>query len=69
MSEGLEFADKRASGGNLWVIGDKSEQGFMRTLEKHGAKFVYKEAGGKATNHQPAWYIPASVAERALRKH
>ena len=69
MSEGLEFADKRASGGNLWVIGDKSEQGFMRTLEKRGAKFVYKEAGGKATNHQPAWYIPASVAERALRKH
>ena len=68
-SEGIEFVDKRSSGGNLWVIGGKSIQGLMRLLEKHGAKFTYKENGGKATEHQPAWYIPASVAERALRKH
>lgn len=65
---GLEYADKRESGGNLWVIGDKSIQGFMRTLEKKGAKFIYKASGGKATKKRPAWFIPASAAERALKK-
>lgn len=65
---GLEYADKRKSGGNLWVVGDKSIQATIDELEKRGARFTYKAGGGKATGHRPAWYIPASAAERALRK-
>ena len=64
---GLEYSDKRSSGGNLWVIGDKSIQSTMHELEKRGAKFTYKANGGKATKHRPAWFIPASAAERALK--
>ena len=65
---GLEYADKRVSGGNLWVIGDKTIKPLMDELEKRGARFTYKANGGKATGHRPAWYIPASAAERALEK-
>ena len=64
---GLEYSDKRSSGGNLWVIGDKSIQATMHALEKRGAKFTYKANGGKATKRRPAWFIPASAAERALK--
>ncbi|WP_322290542.1 DEAD/DEAH box helicase family protein [Paratractidigestivibacter sp.] len=66
-SEGLECVDKRSVGGNLWVIGGESLKGFMRDLEKRGARFTYKSEGGKATGRRPAWYIPASAAERALK--
>lgn len=65
-AEGLEYADKRGSGGALWVIGDKSIQGFMRKLESQGARFTYSASGGKASKKRPAWFIPASAAERAL---
>lgn len=65
-AEGLEFADKRGSGGNLWVVGGEALQGFMRAMEKLGAKFTYAPGGGKATKNRAAWYIPASAAERAL---
>ena len=68
VESGLEYVDKRESGGNLWVIGDKSIQGVMRALEKRGAKFTFKANGGKATKKRPAWYIPASAAERALHR-
>lgn len=65
---GLEYADKRDSGGNLWVIGDQSIRDFIRTLEKRGAAFIYKANGGRASKRRPAWYITASSAERALRR-
>ena len=65
--ESLEYIDKRDSGGNLWVVGDKSIKGFMHTLEKRGAKFTYKEDGDKASKGRPAWFIPASAAARALK--
>ena len=65
-NERCEIVDKRSSGGNLWVIGGESLKGFMRTMQERGARFTYKPDGGKATKHQPAWYIPASAAERAI---
>ena len=43
-----------------------SLKAFMHDLEKRGARFTYKAEGGKATGKRPAWYIPASAAERAL---
>ena len=63
---GFEYVDKRESGGNLWVVGGMSLKTFMHDLENRGAKFTYKAEGGKATGKRPAWYIPASAAERAL---
>lgn len=66
IDEGLEFVDKRDSGGNLWVIGGESLKGLMHTLEKRGARFTYKAEGGRATKGRHAWYIPASAAERAI---
>lgn len=65
--ERLEYIDKLDSGGNLWVIGGKSVKGFMRTVEKQGAKFTYKEDGGKVSKGRSAWFIPTSAAERALK--
>lgn len=67
-SGGFETVDKRDSGGNLWVIGGEALKGFMRTMEKRGARFTYKQEGGRATKGRPAWYIPASAAERALNR-
>ena len=63
---GFECVDKRESGGNLWVVGGMALKAFMHDLEKRGARFTYKAEGGKATGNRPAWYIPASAAERAL---
>ena len=65
---GLEYVDKRKSGGALWVEGDTSLKTFMRELGRRGAKFTYKVEGGKATGKRPAWYISASEAERALSR-
>ncbi len=66
--EGIQYIDKRESGGNLWVVGDNSIQPFMYSMEKRGAKFTFTQKGGKASSYQPAWYIPASAAERALNR-
>ena len=63
---GLNYVDKRDSGGNLWVIGGKSLKSFMHDLEQQGARFTYKTEGGKASGGRPAWFIPASAAKRAL---
>ena len=63
---GLEYVDKRESGGNLWVVGSMSLKAFMHDFERRGARFTYKAEGGKATGKRHAWYIPASAAERAL---
>lgn len=67
-AEGHKYVDRRKSGGHLWVIGDKSLEGFMRGLEARGATFWYSAKGAKASRHRPAWFIPASEAARALRQ-
>ncbi len=66
---GLEYSDKRSSGGSLWVIGGNSIRGFMRDMQKKGAKFTYEPKGGSVSNNRPAWFIPASAADRAIRHH
>jgi superfamily II DNA or RNA helicase len=63
---GLEYVDKRSSGGNLWVIGGASLQGFVSEMAVRGAKFTFVPKGGKVTKHRPAWYIAASMTERLL---
>lgn len=54
---GLEFIDKRDTGGNLWVIGDRKIVMAISELNKQGASFKYRESGGKATKGQSAWWM------------
>ena len=64
---GVEYVDKRSSGGNLWVIGGSSLQGFVNEMAARGAKFTFAPKGGKVTKHRPAWYISHDATERALK--
>ena len=54
---GLEFIDKRDTGGNLWVIGDRKIVMTISELNKQGASFKYRESGGKATKGKSAWWM------------
>lgn len=54
---GLEFVDKRDTGGNLWVIGDRKIVMAISELNKQGASFRYREGGGKATKGRSAWWM------------
>lgn len=54
---GLEYIDKRDSGGNLWVIGDRKIVMAISELNKQGASFKYRESGGKATKDRSAWWM------------
>lgn len=54
---GLEYIDKRDSGGNLWVIGDRKIVRAISELNKQGARFKYRESGGKATKGRSAWWM------------
>lgn len=54
---GLEYVDKRGTGGNLWVIGDRSIVKTMGDFQKRGAHFKYRESGGKATKGRSAWWM------------
>lgn len=54
---GLEYIDRRDSGGNLWVIGDRKIVMAVSKLNKQGASFKYRESGGKATKGRSAWWM------------
>lgn len=54
---GLEYVDKRAHGGSLWIIGDRSLDGFMSEMEARGASFRFREGGGKSTKGKDAWWL------------
>lgn len=54
---GLEFIDKRNTGGNLWVIGDRKIVIAISKLNKQGASFKYRESGSKATKGRSAWWM------------
>ena len=61
MAGGFEFVDRRSAGGNLWIIGGRKLDARMKTLEKLGYKFKFKQGGGKATKHKDAWWIAGSI--------
>ena len=56
---GFKVIDKRSLGGNLWVLADDKISHVMKKLGDGGIRFSYKPTGGKATNHQPAWFTTA----------
>lgn len=54
---GLKYIDKRTTGGNLWVIGDRKIVTIISELNKKGAHFRYRESGGMATKGRSAWWM------------
>lgn len=53
----LEYVDKRASGGALWVIGGGGLAGCMSDLEAKGALFKFKADGAKSIKGKAGWWI------------
>lgn len=56
-AQGLEVIDKRSVGGALWVVGGSEIRPLLAKHEQNGRKFVFVEAGGRASGHRPAWYL------------
>ncbi|MCY1022102.1 AIPR family protein [Pyxidicoccus sp. MSG2] len=54
---GLEVINNVSSGGTLWVVGGAELAPVMREVREHGLRAVFREGGGRATEHRPAWYI------------
>ena len=59
---GIEFVDKRANGGALWVIGGHELDEIMQRLADAGQKFFFSEKGGRVTKNKPGWYLRAPKA-------
>ena len=57
--KGIEFIDKRANGGALWITGGHELDSVMVEIAEKGFKFAFSEKGGKQTKGQPGWYIRA----------
>lgn len=55
--KGISYVDKREKGGSLWAVGGRELVRPMAELEKRGAKFRYKEGGGRVTKGRDAWWI------------
>ena len=57
----MDYIDKRASGGALWVPGKWSNKAvFDAIFEETGCRFTFAQKGGRLTGHKPAWYSKAS---------
>ncbi|NOK01003.1 MULTISPECIES: AIPR family protein [Myxococcus] len=54
---GLEVINNVPSGGVLWVVGGMELSSIMREVREHGLRAEFREGGGRATEHRPAWYI------------
>lgn len=55
-TEGIQYVDKRANGGSLWIIGGEELSEFVSTIRPLGYHFIYKEEGGRATKGKPGWW-------------
>lgn len=53
---GVKYIDKRASGGNLWLIGGYELSDIASRAKDFGYTFRYKKEGGRATKNQPGWW-------------
>ncbi|MEC0269705.1 AIPR family protein [Paenibacillus anseongense] len=53
----LEFIDKRASGGCLWVIDTIKCAKIVKELSKQGHSFVFSSKGSKTTKNRAAWFL------------
>lgn len=53
---GIEYIDKRAYQGALWIIGGKELDSFVSQCRKIGVRFIFKAGGGKATRNRDAFW-------------
>ncbi|HYE09000.1 MAG TPA: AAA domain-containing protein, partial [Patescibacteria group bacterium] len=53
---GIQFADKRSSGGALWIVGGQELAGFVKECKAEGISFKFKPGGGRATKDKDAWW-------------
>jgi DnaJ-class molecular chaperone len=53
----LTFIDKRPSGGALWVVGDEPLGTVLNAIDAAQYRFEFAKAGGRATRHQPGWFL------------
>lgn len=53
---GIEYVDKRATGGSLWIIGGQELAETVRKAKALGCIFHFKKEGGRATKNKPGWW-------------
>lgn len=53
---GLEYLDKRGTGGALWIVGGQEIKAQVLAIAKGRAFFRFKKGGGKATGFRDAWW-------------
>lgn len=53
---GIEYIDKRAHQGALWIIGGRELDSFVSQCRKIDVQFIFKAGGGKATKNRDAWW-------------
>lgn len=56
-----ELVDKRANGGALWVVGNRSLRPIMQAFKALGVHFTFKAGGGKATNGRDGWWAKTDL--------
>lgn len=61
---GLDYKDKRPSGGCLWVIGGEGLRSRLEATIKRRADFKLSERGGKVTGGRAAWWLKGYPEER-----
>ena len=52
----VEYVDKRAKGGALWITGGKELKNIVEKCKKFGLHFEFKRGGGKATGGCDGWW-------------
>ena len=53
---GVEYVDKRATGGSLWIIGGYELAETVKKAKALGCIFRFKKEGGRATKNKPGWW-------------
>ena len=55
-ASGVQYVDKRANGGSLWIIGGQELSDVVEKSQTLGYSFRFKKEGGRATKNQPGWW-------------
>ena len=57
---GLEYVDKRDSGGALWIIGGRKLAATVLELRDSGFTLTFKDGGGRSSSYRDAWWYKSS---------
>ena len=53
---GVQYYDKRKSGGAIWIVGGHELDAIVNQARTLGIRFYYKPGGGKVTQGNDAWW-------------